>query len=71
MNHAILFIVCILINIVINLIFFNRKPSGTLRIDHSNPEKDIYRFEIYDFDALSRKTKITIKVDNNAHISQE
>lgn len=71
MNYAILFIVCILINIVINLIFFNRKPSGTLRIDHSNPEKDIYRFEIDDFDALSRKTKITIKVDNNAHISQE
>ena len=71
MNYVILFIVCILINIVINLIFFSRKPSGTLRIDHSNPEKDIYRFEIDDFDALSRKTKITIKVDNNAHISQE
>lgn len=71
MDYVILAIVCILVNVAINLIFFNHKPSGTLRIDHSNPEKDIYRFEINDFDALSKKKRIVINVDNDANLSHE
>lgn len=71
MDYIILFVICILVNIAINIMFFDHKPSGTLRIDHSNPEKDIYRFEINDFDALSKKKRIVINVDNDAHLSQE
>lgn len=48
------------------------KPSGTLRIDHSNPEKDIYRLEFDgDLDELNHKTRIILKIDNNANLSQE
>lgn len=44
---------------------------GVLRIDHSNPEKDIYRFEVGDFDKLNKKRKIVLKVDNNAKLSHK
>ena len=47
-----------------------RRTYGTLRIDHSNPEKDVYRFEIDDIDSLSRKKRIVLKVDNCAMLSQ-
>lgn len=71
MDYIIIFLVCIAVNIAVNLIFFNSKPSGTLRIDHSNPEKDVYRIDIYDLDELSNKKEIILKVDNNAHLSQD
>lgn len=45
--------------------------SGTLKIDSSNPEKDVYRFEIDDLDKLSKKSRIVLKVDRNADLSQE
>jgi len=45
--------------------------AGTLRIDHSNPEKDVYRFEIDNLDRLSKKHRIVLKVDNNADLSQK
>lgn len=48
-----------------------RKTSGTLRIDHSNPEKDIYRFDIDDLNGLSKKKRIILKVDNYADLSQK
>ena len=53
------------------LIVHFEKPHGTLKIDHSNPEKDIYRMEFDDLDDLSKKTRIVLKVDNNANLSQE
>lgn len=51
-------------------IVYLRRTHGTLRIDHSNPEKDIYRFDIDDLDVLSKKKKIILNVDNNADLSQ-
>lgn len=47
-----------------------KKPDGILRIDHSNPEKDMYRFEIDEIDKLSQKKHIRLKVDNEADLSQ-
>ena len=44
---------------------------GTLRIDHSNPEKDIYRLEINNLDQLNKKYYIELKIDHNADLSQE
>lgn len=46
------------------------RTYGTLRIDRSNPEKDIYRFEVDDLDVLSRKKRVILKVDSNAYLSQ-
>lgn len=51
-------------------IAYIRHACGTLRIDRSNPEKDSYRFDIDDLDALSRKKRIILLVDNNADLSQ-
>ena len=48
-----------------------RKTEGVLRIDHSNPEKDLYRFEIADLNGLSTKKHIVLKVDNYATLSQD
>lgn len=45
--------------------------SGTMRIDHSNPEKDLYRLEIDNLDKLSKKTRITLDIDHNADLSQK
>lgn len=45
--------------------------SGTLRVDHSNPEKDLYRFEIDDLDKLDKKKKIILKIDHHANLSQQ
>lgn len=49
-----------------------RSAHGTLRIDHTDPEKDIYRIEINNLDELSKKKQAILSIDNNAVIfSQE
>lgn len=59
-------------SIISNIIFFIRyRTVGTLRIDHSDPEKDVYRIEIDDLDGLSKKKHVILKVDNNADLSQK
>lgn len=56
--------------IVSSIYFYYKSTTGTLRIDHSNPEKDTYRFEIDGIDNLSKKKKIIVKIDHNADLSQ-
>ena len=59
-------------SIISNIIFFIRyRTVGTLRIDHSNPVKDVYRIEIDDLDGLIKKKHVVLKVDNNADLSQK
>lgn len=41
--------------------------SGVLRIDHSDPEKDVYRFELDRFEDLRKKKRIVMRIDNNAN----
>ena len=55
---------------ICGLIRLFRRASGTLRIDQSNPEKDIYRIDIDDLDNLAKKKRIILKVDPNADLSQ-
>ena len=45
--------------------------TGVLKIDSSNPEKDIYRFEVYNLDALSKKNYILMKVKRSSDLSQK
>jgi hypothetical protein len=54
-----------------NIIFLFKRGSGTLQIDHSNPEKDVYRFKIDDLDSLNHKTHITLEIDHDADLSQK
>lgn len=50
---------------------YPRKTIGTLKIDHSDPEKDRYQFEIRNLDILDKKTKIFLRVDHDADLSQK
>ena len=66
-------VVGVLVGSIISSIIFSirYRKAGTLRIDHSNPEKDVYRIEIDDLDGLSKKKHVVLKVDNNANLSQK
>lgn len=67
-----IFCVCtIIVMIISNSIFHAQSESGTLRIDLSNPDKDLYRIEIDNIDDLSRAKRIILKVDRNADLSQK
>lgn len=58
-------------SVVSNIIFYCRASSGVFRIDHSGPEKDVYRFEIDDLDKLDKKRHLILKIDHNANLSQK
>lgn len=57
-------------SVLSNIIFYYRASSGIFRIDHSDPEKDVYRFEIGDLDELDKKKRLILKIDHNADLSQ-
>ena len=42
-----------------------------MRIDHSNPEKDLYKLEIDNLDNLPHKKYLILTIDNHADLSQE
>ena len=44
---------------------------GILRIDHSDPEKDLYRFEIENLDKLNKRSYVELKIDHHADLSQK
>ena len=72
MEYLLILIGLLVGSIVSNIIFFIRyRKAGTLRIDHSDPEKDVYRIEIDDLDGLIKKKHVILKVDNNADLSQK
>ena len=68
---AIILIGCFIGSVITSFIYSIKTSYGTLRIDHSNPEKDVYRFDVDDIDELSNKKRIVLKVDNNAIISHK
>ena len=57
--------------IIKTVIYLFRPTAGTLKIDHSNPDKDVYLIEINDLDDLDNKKRITLKMDHNADLSQK
>ena len=71
MNYLIIFASCFVSSIVTMMVMHLTSARGTLRIDHSNPEKDVYRIEINNLEDLSRKKKVILDVDNSAILSQE
>ena len=54
------------------MVLIGKTAYGTLRIDHTNPEKDLYRIDINgNFDNISKEKRIVLKVDNDANLSQK
>lgn len=63
------FILGLIIGGLVVLIFHHRiTASGELLIDHTDPEKDIYRINVNDLDDLSKKKRVILKVNNNAKL---
>ena len=60
-----------LVGVVIGVLLDRLRTVGTLRIDHSNPNKDVYRFEINDLDSLNKKKHIVLTIDHHADLSQQ
>jgi hypothetical protein len=56
--------------IVASAFWLWKRTYGTLVIDRSNPQKDVYRIEISDLDRLATKKSVVLKVDIN-NFSQE
>jgi hypothetical protein len=46
-----------------------KSGTGTLRIDRTSHERDLYRLEIDDLDNIYKKKTIVLKVDPNADLS--
>lgn len=60
-----------LVGVVIGVLLDRLRTVGTLRIDHSNPDKDVYRFEINNLDSLNKKKRIVLTIDHHADLSQQ
>lgn len=58
-------------SIVYAIIQYVTVAHGTLRIDRSDPEKDVYRFEIDNLDKLNKKSCVELKIDHDADLSQK
>lgn len=59
------------IGVLISVLFIDlRSGYGTLQIDHSDPEKDLYRIVITtDLDKLPKKKRVVLKIEDNADLS--
>lgn len=57
-------------SLIIFKLLFSR-PVGVLKIDSSNPEKDLYRFEIDNLDKLSEKKQIVLRIEKEDLNSQD
>lgn len=60
-------------SIVSNILFLiTTRASGILKIDQTNPEKDLYSIEILDdLDKLPRKRRIVLKIKSVKDTSQK
>lgn len=71
-NPLVILLIGFVIGLVVaTIIYFFFETIGVLRIDHNNPEKDIYRLEIDNLDKLNGKKRIILKIDHYANLSQE
>ena len=59
--------------IITNIIWRVKSRSGFLRIDRSNPDKEIWRLDMMSHDphAVYKKKRLILKIDKNANLSQE
>ena len=73
LTYILVAIAGILVGIFASYIFQAVQTAyGTLRIDHTDPEKDLYRIDIDgNFDNISKEKRIILKVDNDADLSQK
>ena len=65
-------VLAVVLSSVLTSIFLHLGSAhGTLRIDHSNPEKDTYRIELDDLEELKKMRRVILYVDHHADLSQK
>lgn len=57
--------------ILTQIVNYLRSAHGTLKIDHSDSNKDVYRLVIDDLEELSKKNYVFLEIDHNADLSQK
>lgn len=57
--------------ILMQIVNYLRSAHGTLKIDHSDSNKDVYRFVIDDLEELSKKNYVFLEIDHDADLSQK
>ena len=65
MIYVLVGIAGVLIGVIIGLIIEALKTSvGTLIIDETDPNTDVYRIEIEDLDKMANKKRVILKISN-------
>lgn len=57
-------------SILSNLFYHLSNAHGILRIDNSDPDKKLYRFEIDNLGDLDNASHVTLKIDHDADLSR-
>ena len=57
-------------SILTGLFYHFSNAHGILRIDNSDPDKKLYRFEIDNLGDLDDVSHVTLKIDHNADLSR-
>jgi len=71
MNSYLIFSLGIIIGVITTrLILQVSSAKAVLRIDHSNPEKDIYRLDLDNVCSMNKKT-LLLKIDHRANFTNE
>lgn len=66
------FIIAFVVDTIFNVVYQLKYRAGKLKIDQTNPEKDLYLVEFdVDLDKLPKKKWIILRVDAKAKLSQE
>ena len=71
MSYFVGVVIGIVLSFIVHKIYGKRSTDGVLKIDTSNPEKDIYRLDIDDLDILPRKKYLVLTIDTNVDLSQK
>lgn len=69
MGYFVFILGLIIGGVIVRILDIRQTSTGTLLIDHSNPEKDIYQININNLDDLSKKKRVVLKVDNYATLT--
>lgn len=69
MEYFVFILGLIIGGVIVRILDIRQTSTGTLLIDHSNPEKDIYQININNLDDLSKKKRVVLKVDNYATLT--
>lgn len=71
MSYFVGVVIGIVLSFIVHKFYRKRSTDGVLKIDTSNPEKDIYRLDIDDLDILPRKKYLVLTIDTNVDLSQK